>query len=174
MQATARRLSVVSATSCARRRLIRDVRQRLMEYPAIAIRRGGLAILIRDETYWKNFPIGFRSMFLRGREPLNIYGSQGHKWTLTDIIFVTPPGWIDRLFHGLRGVEVHPELEPVGEYSSQELVNVLRTAVEADDDILCQHDDAETILSKLDACDTIPKVFRQFRWMLRDFTPKNR
>ena len=38
MQATARRLSVVSATSCARRRLIRDVRQKyktIMEYVAL-------------------------------------------------------------------------------------------------------------------------------------------
>ena len=60
MQATARRLSVVSATSCARRRLIRDVRPRNrvkipidVNYPtsiAIALLLGGIFVFAGDEA----------------------------------------------------------------------------------------------------------------------------
>ena len=60
-------------------------------------------------------------------------------------------------------------LLPSGSYTVSDLVEILRSAVEADDDILCQHEDREAILSRLAGCHTIPNVFSEFRRMTRDF-----
>lgn len=142
-----------------------------MQYPTLAVRRRGMAKLIHSEEFWKAFPVGFRSMYLRTKEPLLFYDSSAQKWSLSALEPLEPLGVVERLFGGgLRPIPVQPHFVQLGSYSAEELATVLRTAVEADDDILCQHDSRETILRKLATCDTIPKIFRQFRWMTRDFT----
>jgi len=59
MQATARRLSVVSATSCARRRLIRDVSRRNRINPANAMMRH-VSEILDDWLDWPGKPFGWR------------------------------------------------------------------------------------------------------------------
>jgi hypothetical protein len=63
MQATARRLSVVSATSCARHRLIRDVRQKQQSTKAIKVNlpRYNVALWYSESTA----PEEFASSILR-------------------------------------------------------------------------------------------------------------
>jgi len=49
-----------------------------------------------------------------------------------------------------------------------DLVETMRSAVDADDDVLTQFHEAEDILGKLSVCVSVPEVIETIKWMQTD------
>ena len=149
-----------------------------MNYPVLAIEPRGFTMLLESEAYWTSLPIGFIGIYKKRLKALVFYGKDGTKWQLRSIELGEPLGIIPR-FTGLwLGMSLHPvrvlvDFESIGPFSTEELRSVFSSAVEADDDILCQHHAKEQILAWLDQAKSIPRMFNLYRWIRKDyFRPK--
>ncbi len=144
-----------------------------MNYPLLAIERGGFAQMIASGDYWMRLPLAFINLYKRRLGVLRFYDEEGNKWRLNSIAPDQPLGLI-RHFVGLRlGLSVRPvsvavDLQLVGPYSLEELREDFRSAVEADDDILCQYHDKQQILKWLDDAKSIPKVFNLYNRITKE------
>ena len=135
-----------------------------MNYPVLAIQHGGFTQMLRSEDYWTSLPLAFINLYKRRIRVLSFYSKDGNKWRLRSIRPGESIGLIPRVFGlwlglSLRTVSVFVEFEPAGPYATEDLRAVLRSAVEADDDILCQFHDKEQILAWLDEAQSVARIF---------------
>ena len=135
-----------------------------MNYPVLAIQHGGFTQMLRSEDYWTSLPLAFINLYKRRIGVLSFYSKDGNKWRLRSIRPGESIGLIPRVFGlwlglSLRTVSVSVEFEPAGPYATEDLRAVLRSAVEADDDILCQFHDKEQILAWLDEAQSVARIF---------------
>ena len=135
-----------------------------MNYPVLAIQHGGFTQMLRSEDYWTSLPLAFINLYKRRISVLSFYSKDGNKWRLRSIRPGQSIGLIPRVFGlwlglSLRTVSVFVEFEPAGPYATEDLRAVLRSAVEADDDILCQFHDKEQILAWLDEAQSVARIF---------------
>jgi len=144
-----------------------------MQYPLLAIERGGFVQMIASSDYWKRLPLGFISLYKGRLSVLKFYDREGNKWQLNSIAPDQPIGLIRRfvgLYLGLsvQSVSVAVDLQLVGPYAIEELRADFRSAVEADDDILCQYHDKRQILKWLDDAKSIAKIFNLYNWITKE------
>jgi len=135
-----------------------------MNYPVLAIQHGGFTQMLRSEDYWTSLPLAFINLYKRRISVLFFYSKDGNKWRLRSIRPGKSIGLIPRVFGlwlglSLQTVSVFVEFEPAGPYATEDLRAVLRSAVEADDDILCQFHDKEQILAWLDESQSVARIF---------------
>ena len=135
-----------------------------MNYPVLAIQHGGFTQMLRSEDYWTSLPLAFINLYKRRIGVLSFYSKDGNKWRLRSIRPGKSIGLIPRVFGlwlglSLQTVSVFVEFEPAGPYATEDLRGVLRSAVEADDDILCQFHDKEQILAWLDEAQSVARIF---------------
>jgi hypothetical protein len=148
-----------------------------MNYPILAIEPRGFTMLLHSEAYWTSLPLGFIGIYKKRLDVLVFYGKDGNKWHLRSIALAEPIGLIRRLF-GLRlGLSERPvpvvvEFQPAGPYTTEELRADLRSAVEADDDILCQYHAKEQILAWLEQAKSIARIFNLYNWITREYFRK--
>lgn len=113
--------------------------------------------------------IGFIGIYKRYQSSLQFFDSDSMVWRLASIRAVKPVPFWQRLFGSLREVDVAMEFAAPHPFTVDDFRLALRQAVDADDDILTQHESRDDILRKLDEVRTIPEVFRLYRWMRKDF-----
>jgi hypothetical protein len=111
-----------------------------MNYPVLAIQHGGFTQMLGSEEYWTSLPLAFVKLYKRRIGVLFFYSKDGNKWRLRSIRPGESIGLIPRVFGlwmglSLRPVSVVVEFEPAAPYATEDLRAVLRSAVEADDDI---------------------------------------
>ena len=138
-----------------------------MNYPVLAIQHGGFTQMLRSENYWTSLPLAFINLYKRRIGVLFFYSQDGNKWRLRSIRLGESIGLIPRVFGlwlglSLRPVSVVVEFEPAGPYATEDLRAVLRSAVEADDDILCQFHAKEQILAWLDEAQSVGRIFNLY------------
>ena len=117
----------------------------------------------------KKIPVGFLGIYKKSRDALEFFDSGGSVWTLDDIEPERPVSLWIRIFAMLRMIEVTMRFRSVGQCPLGRMKDILRKAVEADDDILTQHQEREDILAKLADTKSVGEVFRLYRWMMKDF-----
>jgi hypothetical protein len=152
---------------------VRADRHRMpMKYPLLAIEQRGFVQMIPSSNYWTHLPLAFINLYRRRLGVLKFYDKDGNKWRLESIEPEQSIGLLRR-FVGLHlGLSVQPvqvavDLQLAGPYSMSELQADFRSAVEADDDILCQFHDKQQILKWLDDAKSIPKIFDLYNWITK-------
>jgi len=138
-----------------------------MNYPVLAIQHGGFTQMLRSENYWTSLPLAFINLYKRRIGVLFFYSKDGNKWSLHSIRPGESIGLIPRVFGlwlglSLRPVSVVVEFEPAAPYATEDLRAALRSAVEADDDILCQFHAKEQILTWLDEAQGVTQIFNLY------------
>jgi len=144
-----------------------------MNYPVLAIQHGGFTQMLRSENYWTSLPLAFINLYKRRIGVLFFYCKDGSKWRLRSIRPSESIGLIPRVFGlwlglSLRPVSVVVEFELAGPYVTEDLRAVLRSAVEADDDILCQFHAKEQILAQLDQAQSVARIFNLYDWITKE------
>ena len=144
-----------------------------MIYPVLAIERGGFTKMIQSEDRWTSVPLGFINLYKRRLDVLVFYDRAGNKWQLRSIAPRDPIGPVLRLFGlwlglSLRRVAVKVDFQSAGPYGLEELRAALRSAVEADDDILCQFHTKEQILARLEKAKSIAGIFNLYSWTRKE------
>ena len=140
-----------------------------MKFPVLALSTKKLTWLFRSESEMKRLPVAFVRIFLKTKDDLVFFDSDGSSWTLEAIETIRPiPFWL-RFWPSLREVDVEVRLKPLTQDSLSKMKDILKRAVEADDDLLTQHHDSEVILTKLADTKSTGEVVRLYRWMMQDF-----
>jgi hypothetical protein len=143
-----------------------------MKYPLIAIERHGFTQMVPSRDYWRCLPLSSINLYRRRLGVLKFYDNEGNSWRLNSIEPEHALGLLRR-FVGLHlGLSVQPvsvvvDLQIAGAYTIEELRADLRSAVEADDDILCQYYDKQQILAWLDEAKSVPKIFNLYNWITK-------
>jgi len=141
-----------------------------MQYPLLAIEPGGFTQILPSENYWNSLPSGFVAIFKKKQDTLGFYGKDGRTWKLKAIFPSEEVGFMDRLLRPMKRINVSVEFQCVGEYSLDDIRSAMRSAVEADDDILCQHHSRAQILKWLSEAKSISRIFTLYTWITKDFT----
>jgi hypothetical protein len=158
-------------TSSQARSLRCDVRvENNMEYPVLAIHPKGFVQYMADDGYWKALPVCFIGMFLKRRGEMAFYDRAGEKWYLMKLNPVVSINIFTRFFFGLQKTEVKPEFKSSGKYSMEDIRCAMRSAVEADDDILTQFHAKKDVLNWVDKAESIARMFNLYRWITKDFS----
>ncbi len=144
-----------------------------MNYPVLAMQHGGFTQMLRSENYWASLPIAFIKLYRRRLDVLFFYGADGNRWRLRSIGLGESTGLIPRVFGlwlglSLRPVSVVVEFERAGSYATEELRAALRSAVEVDDDILCQFHAKEQVLARLDKTQSVAQIFSLHSWITKE------
>jgi len=144
-----------------------------MQYPLLAIERRGFVQMIASSDYWTRLPSGFVNLYKRRLNVLKFYDKEGNKWQLISIAPDQAIGLIRRFVGVHLGLSVQPvsvvvDLQLVGPYEIEELRGDFRSAVEADDDILCQYHDRQQILEWLDDAKSVAKIFNLYNWITKE------
>jgi hypothetical protein len=143
-----------------------------VDYPLLAIERGGFVQMIPSADYWRTLPLGFVKIYRRRLNTLWFYDKTGTKWRLLSVSLdqtVGPVGRVVGLWLGLsmKPVATTVAFQAAGAYALEELRSDFRSAVEADDDILCQYYDREQILAWLDDAQSVAKIFNLYNWITK-------
>ena len=141
-----------------------------MQYPALAIDPRGFTQILDDDSYWASIPIGFINIYKKRQSTLVFYAADRSQWKLDSIQPLDSLSVLRRLFQPLHRVRASVELQSNGAYSVDQLRDALRSAINADDDILCQHHSREQILAWLESAKTDARIFNLYRWITKDFT----
>jgi hypothetical protein len=140
-----------------------------MKFPVLALSAKKLTWLFRSEGEIKRLPVAFVRIFLKKKEELEFFDSDGSSWALEAIETVQPvPFWL-RIWPSLREIDVQMRFTPLAQDSFPKMKAILKRALEADDDLLTQHHEREEILAKLADTKSTSEVFRLYRWMMKDF-----
>ncbi len=140
-----------------------------MTYPLLAIEPRGFTMMLQSEAYWTSLPIAYIGLYKRRLAVLVFYGKDGNKWQLRSIVPSEPIGLVRRFCRRREPVRVLVEFHPTGPYSTEELRAALRSAVEADDDILCQYHDKGQILTWLEDARSTARLFNLYNWIRKEF-----
>jgi hypothetical protein len=144
-----------------------------MTYPLLAIEHRGFAQMVPSNDYWTRLPLAFINLYKRRLSVLKFYDKEGSKWRLDSIEPNQAIGVIRRLVGLHLGLSIQPvsvavDLQLVGPYAIEELRADFRSAVEADNDILCQYHDKQQILKWLNDAKSIPKIFNLYDWITKE------
>ena len=101
---------------------------------------------------------------------MDVFSSDGTKATLISLSPEDKLTFLERILGGGRSIRVEPRFGEAIEVGLEELKDKLASAVREDDDILCQHEDEETILTKLSSCKSFAQVIQLVRWATKDFS----
>ena len=140
-----------------------------MKYPVLAFAPNGFTHLFHSESETQRMCIGYIGIYKRHRSAMQFFDSESVIWKLSSIQPTQRVWFWQRMFGALQHVDVLMEFERVGSYSVDDFRRAFRRAVDADDDILTQHEDINDICQKLEAVQSVPEVFRLYRWMRKDF-----
>jgi antirestriction protein len=140
-----------------------------VKFPVLAIHPKGFTQLFRDEAETKEVCIGFIGIYRKTKEELSFFDYDGVVWKLDWIEPLRPISLWLRILPTVRMTPAVITFHCVGAGSLEQMKEVFRNAVEADDDILTQHQEKEDILSKLSKAKSVKEVFRLYRWMMKDF-----
>ena len=144
----------------------------MVDYPLLAVERGGFVQMIPSEDYWTSLPLGFIKLYRRRLDSLWFYDKKGTQWRLRSIVPKQAVGPVSRVVGLWLGLSLKPvatavDFQLVGPYAVEELRSAFRSAVEADDDILCQYHDREQILAWLDDAKSVAKIFNLYNWITK-------
>jgi len=140
-----------------------------MKFPLLAIEPKGFTSLFPTESDARRMPIGFIKIYRKRQAALEFFDSDGGVWALEAITPIKAiPFWL-RFLPTFREIEVEMRFRPLGAATPERMKQLLRSAVEADDDILTQHQEESDILAKLEKTKSVGEVFRLYRWMTKDF-----
>lgn len=150
----------------------------LVDYPLLAIERGGFVQMIPSADYWRALPLAFVKLYKRRLNTLWFYDKAGTKWRLRSISPEQTVGPVRRVVGLWLGLSLKPvvaavDFQAAGVYAIEELRADFRSAVEADDDILCQYHDREQILAWLDDAKSVAKIFSLYNWVTKKSSRKS-
>lgn len=140
-----------------------------MKFPLLACGPKGFTWLFKSENETKKMSIGFVGIYSRYQPALQFFDSDSTVWRLASVRPRQPIPFWQRIFGSLLEVDVSMEFAEPHSYTVDDFRLALRQAVDADDDILTQHESREDIIRKLEQLRTIPEVFQLYRWMRKDF-----
>jgi len=140
-----------------------------MTFPVLVCGPKGFTWLFKSEEEMQRMPISFIGIFRRYQSSLQFFDSDAAVYRMSSIQSLQPLPFWRRIFGRLRQVDVSMNFTAPHPYAIDDFKSALRQAVDADDDILTQHESREDIIQKLQDVRTIPEVFRLYRWMRKDF-----
>lgn len=140
-----------------------------MKFPVLAVGPKGFTWLFLAEEETKRLPIGFIGIYQRYQSSLSFFDSASTVWRLESIRAVKPVPFWQRLWGSLREVDVAMEFASPRPYDVDDFRSALRQAVDADDDVLTQHERREEVIRGLNGVRTVAEGFRWHRWVRKDF-----
>ena len=140
-----------------------------MKFPVLACGPKGFTWLFKSEDETTRMSVGFVGIYQRYQSALQFFDSDSTVWRLASVRALKPIPFWQRIFGSLRKVDVLMEFTEPHSYIVDDIRRALRQAVDADDDILTQHESREDIIRKLEQVRTISEVFQLYRWMRKDF-----
>ena len=140
-----------------------------MKYPVLAIDPSSFVYLLRSEADVTQIPMFYISIFRKKKDTLEFFDSEGFVWKIESVAPAKPLAFWHRILPSIRNVDVSITFQAIGPRPVEHMKNILRQAVEADDDILTQHQERKDILGKIADTKSVGEVFRLYRWMMKDF-----
>src|SRR5271170_3590382 len=120
-----------------------------MKFPVLAIDPKGFTELFRIDAETRRISVAFIGIYRKLKETLEFFDSDGALWKLTSVDAVKPGPLWSRILHPMRETDVVMQFQLLGPCPLARMKETFRKAVDADDDILTQHEETEDILAKL-------------------------